>query len=701
MVYVTPSRAKLWLLWSLALVLPATALQLPNDAVTEPIHPGAYRFELIRPDGPYAIYGIVWDRTQPDLTLRTTIGRDYVRGLEPTSSQVSRLNTAEQTVVAAVNGDFYVMAGHNAGYTIGLCVRNGELVGLSPGRPAFMVTDDGDYRIAPVSAVVRLAGDNYEAQFDRLNDSRAGNQLVLYTPAWAPTTVTDETGVEVAARWVEPGGRLETDTDAEIEITAAPVRGAGNMPIPADGVVLSGSGQKGEALAQLTVGQRLRIQVAMDPALKVREAIGGSDVLNAGGEVVFGFREGEPRHPRTIIGWDDEQAVALIVDGRRAGHSIGMTMHELALLLDSFGCTDGVNLDGGGSSTAYFRGEIRNRPSDGRERSVANSLALVSLAGIGPAAALTVEPTGPWRLAVGTQLPLRVTAKDARLNPLPNIAIDSVEFAQPIAQMAGDTLVAGVLPGRTRVTVRAGGLERVIDLEVVDRVAQLRAEPESLVLRPGAPAEIRLAGVDARGEAVAVDPAMLRWSFPAGVLVQRDGRYVGDQPGTRGVVTIEGLGTRVEVPVRVAGPQMVEDFNGDFRPTFAGSPETVEGSATTVVTVGGAGHGRLDYRLGEGGTRAAYLRLDRQIDGALALRAKIRGQGQQVWVRVQLIDGNGTPQYLDLFRGELPATWRDVELVLDPGFKAPLTWHSVYVVTTNGGLATVGQVDFDDLVAVR
>jgi exopolysaccharide biosynthesis protein len=51
---------------------------------------------------------------------------------------------------------------------------------------------------------------------------------------------------------------------------------------------------------------------------------------------------------------------------------------ELAALLSRLGCTDAINLDGGGSSTLWLDGHIMNSPSDGRERRVANSLVVVS-----------------------------------------------------------------------------------------------------------------------------------------------------------------------------------------------------------------------------------------------------------------------------------------------------------------------------------
>jgi hypothetical protein len=67
----------------------------------------------------------------------------------------------------------------------------------------------------------------------------------------------------------------------------------------------------------------------------------------------------------------------IVVDGRWAHHSAGVTYYQAARLARRLGATDAVNLDGGGSSTFVTRGHVRNRPSDGRERGVVNAIAVV------------------------------------------------------------------------------------------------------------------------------------------------------------------------------------------------------------------------------------------------------------------------------------------------------------------------------------
>lgn len=57
-------------------------------------------------------------------------------------------------------------------------------------------------------------------------------------------------------------------------------------------------------------------------------------------------------HPRTALGFDDTGAwlLLVVVDGRQPGFSEGVTLSELAGILKTRGCSQAINLDGGGSS---------------------------------------------------------------------------------------------------------------------------------------------------------------------------------------------------------------------------------------------------------------------------------------------------------------------------------------------------------------
>lgn len=81
-------------------------------------------------------------------------------------------------------------------------------------------------------------------------------------------------------------------------------------------------------------------------------------------------------NPRTGIGMiSANHFVFVVVDGRKANYSKGMTLSEFSTLFESLGCTEAYNLDGGGSSTMYFRGKVINNPlGKGNERGVSDIL---------------------------------------------------------------------------------------------------------------------------------------------------------------------------------------------------------------------------------------------------------------------------------------------------------------------------------------
>lgn len=63
--------------------------------------------------------------------------------------------------------------------------------------------------------------------------------------------------------------------------------------------------------------------------------------------------------PRTAIGQRKDGIVLFVViDGRRSGHSIGISMKELADIMYRYGCYNAANLDGGGSSSLAVENKI-------------------------------------------------------------------------------------------------------------------------------------------------------------------------------------------------------------------------------------------------------------------------------------------------------------------------------------------------------
>ncbi|MGI6422458.1 MAG: phosphodiester glycosidase family protein [Syntrophomonadaceae bacterium] len=84
------------------------------------------------------------------------------------------------------------------------------------------------------------------------------------------------------------------------------------------------------------------------------------------------------KQPRTIIGeYANGDFIMIVVDGRQSDWSSGVTLERLQNKLAELGVKEGYNLDGGGSSTMVFKGQVLNRPSDGKERKVSNNIVIM------------------------------------------------------------------------------------------------------------------------------------------------------------------------------------------------------------------------------------------------------------------------------------------------------------------------------------
>ncbi|HVW32811.1 MAG TPA: phosphodiester glycosidase family protein, partial [Acidimicrobiia bacterium] len=211
---------------------------------------------------------------------------------------------------------------------------------------------------------------------DGVNVAPGADGLTLYTPAYGPTAPPPSgAGTVLAVRNVEPAGPLRVGQTTLVEITGVTEQLAGSAPaaVPGDGGVLVGRGPAAGVLRSLwgrvqSGAVSSRAFLRLDAGSGVAESLGGSPILIRNGARWFAdaandFTRG--RQPRTLVGWNGAGDRWLVtVDGRQPEISVGMTLAETADLLLALGATDGINLDGGGSTTFVANGAVVNTPSD-------------------------------------------------------------------------------------------------------------------------------------------------------------------------------------------------------------------------------------------------------------------------------------------------------------------------------------------------
>ena len=134
-----------------------------------------------------------------------------------------------------------------------------------------------------------------------------------------------------------------------------------------EGEVVSPSSKRRPFLA-VAKGNVVTIEAAFDSEKKFVTAVAGFQIVLRDGAVLGADA---PLHPRTAaaVTKDGRSLILLVVDGRQKGYSEGVSTKELGQMLKDLGGWQGINLDGGGTTTMVREEEgkpkILNRPIHG------------------------------------------------------------------------------------------------------------------------------------------------------------------------------------------------------------------------------------------------------------------------------------------------------------------------------------------------
>lgn len=336
---------------------------------------------------PWDIHLLIIDLKNPAISVETLIKSTGLWGRETVSQMASRSGAA-----AAINGDFCSTNSASIVYGVpqGLTVRNNEILVAPKFRTAIGFSTNKSVRVGMWTdrwnwyARMRDAQGN-EHDVVMMNIDVNQDWLCLYSDKYGRATPGSAVSSSVVEVLVGP------------DSTVTQIRQ--NQPgiqIPPASYVLTGREQAANwLLANVQLGERITLDLTTVPDWKnLHHAVsGGPRILKDGSyyaDPMVPFPGGEDfeasyknsyynvRQPRSAAGTtiNGDTLVFVVVDGRQAS-SAGMTLQELATLMQEFGVTDALQFDSGGSATFFFNGTTRNKPSDGTERPIANALSVL------------------------------------------------------------------------------------------------------------------------------------------------------------------------------------------------------------------------------------------------------------------------------------------------------------------------------------
>jgi hypothetical protein len=353
----------------------------PDERRMEIVAPGIEHMEIRRGDftpgtgrDRWTIHVLWLDPARARLVLARAM--DEAVGTETVSSLAAR-----HGAVAGVNGGYFRTTGLYKGEPAGLLAFGARVWSEpSPRRTALAVSNAGGRIRAAVTAVdftaALVAADGAMHSVNGVDRPREADELIVYGPEFHRTTLTAPGGIEALIE----NGRV-----------ASAIDGAGSLPIPSSGYVVSASGTAADwvrAHLKADSAAQLRTELKYDPwpPFEPEYLLGaGPRLLAAGlaaadpGLQFYPADFANNRHPRTAAGIRKDGRLALVtVDGRQPAKSAGMTIAELTALMLELGCDEAINLDGGGSTTMVVNGNVVNSPSDAAgERAVSDALLIL------------------------------------------------------------------------------------------------------------------------------------------------------------------------------------------------------------------------------------------------------------------------------------------------------------------------------------
>lgn len=311
---------------------------------------------------PQQIYVLKVDPSNPNISIKNTLSKDKIYGFETTGSMAARYDA-----LAAVNGMFY----NDLGQHIGGLIMEGQVESYpDPLTPMVAIQKNREIFFGDLSIQKHIQSAGIQWIINGINRKGEEGENILYTPLYGTTN-----------RIYDPTANLVLDGKGikKIQKTDDSPRN-----IPENGAVISHIIQDDEEGIPFQEGKEYSITTDITPKLEgIEEAFQSGGWIVRDGKIIVKEQETligltTNREPRTLLGiTEDQQLLFIVVDGRQKGYSIGLSGREAGELLLQYGCTDGVFLDGGASSTMIVEGQLVNRPSFRlEERKIAHSITI-------------------------------------------------------------------------------------------------------------------------------------------------------------------------------------------------------------------------------------------------------------------------------------------------------------------------------------
>lgn len=393
-----------------------TATEL-YDGVTKT----AYSLSASSKYGLQKFWTVEFDPMQSDLYFDVVGGGTYATNVKTVSKTIAQFKADNpgKTPIAAVNGDLWMTSAHSRvlgkdhsykGYSDSVTTKvltvprgfnmyDGEIITSAhmqqetPYEGAFYsfgITEDGVAVLGnpQVSVTINNKTSGAKAGTTGINRLPANNALIMYTDRGCVSNYALSDAYEII---------IDCDADYTVchgakivgKVTGITKPGEAKQEMKQNRIILTARGTRLSSLENFAIGDSVEISVSVTDSMgntevwrRMKNAVGGHIPVIIDGKSKNSTNN--TAYPMTVLGIKkDGKVVILANDGRQSGYSAGIKISQLDELCVELGIDTAFILDGGGSTAMVTLDKLGgtdytlvNRPSDGAERSVVNTVIL-------------------------------------------------------------------------------------------------------------------------------------------------------------------------------------------------------------------------------------------------------------------------------------------------------------------------------------
>ncbi|KEZ47541.1 phosphodiester glycosidase family protein [Metabacillus indicus] len=686
------------------------------------------------------------DLANPNVSVVTSKALERVVAAETLPSQAAREEFKGKDIVAGVNADMFNM---QTGINMTLQVQNRNLLinhsypsGVAL-HPVFAIDQDKKPFIGEVEMRGSLSYSGKDVKVDTLNrNENAGEKLGIFTPKLNQKGVLTfddrneafiKNGAMAVVKEVKDASAIKAGQayTGKIEKIYPAYE---SIEIPSDSVIIAGFGSKADMIRnEIKEGMDISFQFDLftgeNRVLKndITEATGGYNWLVKDGKALtkeellskYGSHV-NLKSARTAIGITAEQKVITMTIDKPStlfDKSQGVTLVEMAEIMEEHGAVSALGLDGGGSTEMIVQPkgksalETANHPSDGQSRSITNGLLFVNHSTkTGEIGEVIVEKD--LTIFKNAAFPFGVKATDSNGNPV-MIASRSIQWKASKGTIDKTGLYkAPAQAGTDKVEAVINGVSGQASVTVIDQVDDFKfADQGPVILQPGEQKKLEAEAVKDGKEVILTGDA-IDWEMeeqfgeitPDGTIQIKE-----DVPeGTRTTVTAKlgSIEKQIELLIGLK-EQVIDDYE-----TYPKEGYEVSGFMGGTHQLSGD-----EAKFGERSLRVDYdsKKWERKYNGTINviphwyksasgawpdeladsmyetyktdIRPKkfgvwVYGDGKAPWARL-IFKTNGVNKTLDLAPKVDWTGWKYLEVELPQDWALPIVFNYLYFVETN------------------